>query len=165
MRTKRYVSAFTRLPPPPLTKNTGVTTPAAARAQTLYIRAPLVEKHRIRSVPSRVLPKSDCRPAGLTGRLVYWRRDSEGDGKRGEPEGEPSLNGTGIQVFFCCCCHCFVSTLDPSFCRLCTSSVLLFPLVEDGICDPVSACFFLFFFFFVNVSPPPTMKPRLFWIS
>lgn len=91
------------------------------------------------SAPSRVLPKSECRPAGLTGRLVYWRRDSERDGKRGEPEGEPSLNETGIQVFFVVVV--LFLHLTRLFCGLFTSSVLLFPLVEDGICEPASACF------------------------
>lgn len=38
--------------------------------------------------------------------LVYWWRDSQkGRRKEGEPEGEQSVNGTGIQVF----------TLDPCF--------------------------------------------------
>lgn len=91
-----YVAVLTCFSPL-LTMSTG-TTPAAARALTLYIRAPLLENaaEPFRLIPFRVLPQPEYRPAGLTGRLVYWRRDSERDGKRGEPEGEPSLNGTGI---------------------------------------------------------------------
>lgn len=155
IRTKHCIAVFTCFPPSSDKEHRCYDTSGSPGSDTLH---PGVSRGEASgSVPSRVLPKSECRPAGLTGRLVYWRRDSERDGKRGEPEGEPSLNETGIQVFFVVVV--LFLHLTRLFCGLFTSSVLIFPLVEDGICEPASACFF------VNVSPLPTMKPRLFWIS
>lgn len=114
IRTKRCIAVFTCFPPSSDKEHRCYDTSGSPGSDTVH---PGVSRGEASgSVPSRVLPKSESRPAGLTGRLVYWRRDSERDGERGEPEGEPSLNETGIQVFFCCCC-CFVSTLDPSFLR------------------------------------------------
>lgn len=133
IRTKRCIAAFTCFPPL-LWQRTPVLRHQRQPGLRHFTSGRLSRRSSgIRSVPGfakvRVSPSwVDWQACLLAERL------RERDGKRGEPEGEPSLNETGIQVFFFCCC-CFVSTLDPSFCGLFTSSVLLFPLVENGICD------------------------------
>lgn len=57
--------------------------------------------------PLHVFPQTVCGPAEVTGRtcLLVERLAERERRREGEPEGEQSLNGTGIQVF----------TLDPSF--------------------------------------------------
>lgn len=66
---------------------------------------------RVATDPFRVLPKAACRPAGLTGRLVYWRRDSETE--RGGTWGRAIAKRNGNPSFFLFFLK--KKTLDPVF--------------------------------------------------